>query len=318
MSSCSSGQKTVSIEQYEEKETALNKRERDIQEKTIEMLDLKNQIIILQSEVGDLKENIGGLKTKNDSLSFSLVEERSETKILNEKLDEVDLERIRLQQNNNIFSSKLKSNSDSLKQALEKTASIQYESNILKALDSVKEQEYDSAKEGAVLPVKEIKTDKLTAEPTASELDKNKKTKINDKLNTAIIPVMKLTDAEYQQRYNEALDLYFSNKYDKAVTEFAALLTIDNTNDYSDNCQYWIAESYYSLEKFDQALSEFKKVLTYKDSNKNDHALFKSGMCNLRLKKKNAGYRDFQTLIEKYPKSELVSKVRDILESDSF
>lgn len=327
---CSAGKETVPVEEYEKTENALKKRERDLQEKTIEMLDLKNQIIILQSEVADLKDNIIAMKSENDSLSYNLMEERNEAKVLTERLDEMDMDRLRLIQDNSALSRKVESNTDSLKTVLEIAARQNYEKNILQALS---EEDTLSEPKEVHVPSAEEDLENTTARNLSAELNElspvspeddgavsedEQTEQLGEKIETAITPLMKLTDAEYQQRYQEALDLYFSDDYNAAIKEFTALLEIDNTNEYSDNAQYWIAESHYSMGNFDQALTSFRKVLDFTDSNKLDHALFKSGLCNIKMNRKNAGLRDFQTLIEKYPQSELVSKVRDILESDSF
>ena len=72
---------------------------------------------------------------------------------------------------------------------------------------------------------------------------------------------MTLTDEEYHQRYQAALNLYFANKYIEAIKEFKDLLKRDAINEYSDNCQYWIAEAYYSQELYDEALVEFSQHL---------------------------------------------------------
>ncbi len=308
-SGCSSSKNTVPRDRFDETESTLQKREKDLQDKTIEMLDLKNQIIILQSELADLKDNIIDLKTRNDSLSFSLVQEKNESKVLSEKLDEVDMEKTKLLQNNSALTKKIADNNDSLKTVLEVAARQNYETNILQALDEPAEAGKTVKKETAA-----------AAKPTntVAQVKKPEEKKLKKELDTAIKPVMNLTKEEYQQRYQEALKLYFANNFKDAIKEFSALLDIDRSNDYSDNCQYWIAESYYSQGQYEKALAEFKKVQTYKDSNKLDAALFKSGLCNIRLNRKNEGLRDFQTLIETYPKSTLVAKVKDMLKSGSF
>jgi|GEM_PF-236114 len=340
--SCGSSRESVPLEQYSETENTLQKRERELQEKTIEMLDLKNQIIILQSEVADLKDDLMLYKDKNDSLSLTLSSERQDARIMAERLDEADMQKERLLEDNSLLTQKVIANTDSLQTVLEIAARKNYEGNILNILSSDEDSAEDSRPltelplqdsapapgeaEGKTspesTPVSEKKTSseapaQKTPSPTAPAAAKEA-VSLQEKMDSAISPVMKLTNEEYQQRYQEVLKFYFNGAYDEAIREFKALLAVDNSNEYSDNCQYWIAESYYSQGKFEDAVREFKKVLSYSESNKADHALFKSGLSQLKLNRKKESLQSFQTLIERYPDSELVTKVKDILASGSF
>ncbi|MCH7955206.1 MAG: tetratricopeptide repeat protein, partial [Candidatus Marinimicrobia bacterium] len=79
--------------------------------------------------------------------------------------------------------------------------------------------------------------------------------------------------------------------------------------DLSDNAKYWIGESYFGIGNYTKALSAFEVVLTYPQSNKNDYAQFKIGLCLLKLKKEPQAYAAFQSFIDSYPESELMSRV---------
>ena len=72
----------------------------------------------------------------------------------------------------------------------------------------------------------------------------------------------------------------------------------------SDNCQYWIGESYYGLRNYNQAIAEFEKVFSFANSNKIDDAQLKLGVCYLRLGDKAQARNEFDRLLSAYPSSE--------------
>jgi len=127
-----------------------------------------------------------------------------------------------------------------------------------------------------------------------------------------------ISDDEYRERYNRALDEYFQKNYYRSIAEFQTLLIIDKKNEYADNAQYWIGESYYSMGDYKKAAMEFNRVLEFADSNKNDHAQFKIALCQLKLGNRVAAQNAFETLRENYPNSELLSRVTEYMEDPSY
>ncbi len=82
-----------------------------------------------------------------------------------------------------------------------------------------------------------------------------------------------------QDIYSRALNEHNQKRYSSAIREFSDFLTLYPTNKFAPNCQYWLAESYYSLDKKDIALREFKKVIkNYPDSDKAKDAQIKIDM----------------------------------------
>ena len=57
-----------------------------------------------------------------------------------------------------------------------------------------------------------------------------------------------------------------------AIDAFEILIQNDSENDYADNAQYWIGESYYALDEYSKAIESFRKVINFADSNKADAA----------------------------------------------
>ena len=118
---------------------------------------------------------------------------------------------------------------------------------------------------------------------------------------------------EFDAMYKSALALYFDSDYEDAIIAFDELGVLDDSNPLSDNAQYWKGESYYSLGEWGKALSAFETVLTYPQSNKNDYAQFKIGLCLLKMNNEAQADAAFQTLLESYPDSELISRVTKLM-----
>lgn len=116
--------------------------------------------------------------------------------------------------------------------------------------------------------------------------------------------------ASFPERYQEALQAYRSHRYREAVQMFEALLNTNNRHSLSDNCQYWIGESYYGLGNYHQAITAFQNVFTFSDSNKDDAAQLKLGLCYMRLNETDQAKQEFQKLIDNYPTSEFVGIAR--------
>ena len=146
------------------------------------------------------------------------------------------------------------------------------------------------------------------------EDDLNKK--ISDQQNMlASIEKSKLQDTapsagertSFAERYQDAYQTYLNRRYQDAIQKFEALLKENAKHSLSDNCQYWIGESYYGLEKFEQAVMAFQRVFTFSRSNKDADAQLKIGICHLRLNDNEKAKQEFQRLIDNYPTSQYVS-----------
>jgi tol-pal system protein YbgF len=110
--------------------------------------------------------------------------------------------------------------------------------------------------------------------------------------------------SEFKSRYQSALSQYKSRNYEGAVATFTELLATGSNNSLTDNCQYWIGESYYGLQDYNQAIAEFEKVFSFPDSNKDDDAQLKLGLCYLKLGDKTQARAELERLISLYPGSE--------------
>jgi hypothetical protein len=116
----------------------------------------------------------------------------------------------------------------------------------------------------------------------------------------------------YEEQYNEALNLYLSYQYEKALAIFQFLLSSDISHSLADNCQYWIGECYFGMKSYKKALESFQKVLSFPQSNKNEDALFMMARCYLNLGKKEEASRTLQRFIDEYPKSRHIESALNI------
>ncbi len=119
---------------------------------------------------------------------------------------------------------------------------------------------------------------------------------------------------EYRQHYIDALSLYQARNFREAIKRFENLLAVDRNNELADNAQYWIGECYYGLEEYEQALNAFRKVFNFPGSNKLEAAQFKIAYCYLQLGQRSKARQELEDFLRKYPNSEYVSRVRQMLQ----
>jgi len=114
----------------------------------------------------------------------------------------------------------------------------------------------------------------------------------------------------FNERYQDAFQSYRGRRYRESIQKFEALLTDNYQHELSDNCQYWIGESYYGLGIYQQAIVAFQKVFTFTNTNKSADSQLKLGLCYMRLKDYEKAKVEFQKLIDNYPASESVGLAR--------
>ena len=132
---------------------------------------------------------------------------------------------------------------------------------------------------------------------------------VNDKSS------LKISKAEYKKRYDEAYARYLDGDYNKALSMFNSLLQLENINDLTDNCQYWVGEIYYATRDFRNAINAFNEVFKYEDNNKNSYSQYKLGLCYLNINEKQNAVNAFQKVVDNYPKqSDLVRKSKNFIQ----
>ncbi len=119
--------------------------------------------------------------------------------------------------------------------------------------------------------------------------------------------------AKYKKHYMKSLGHFQNQEYDSAIKGFAELVASDATNDLADNCQYWLAECYYSKKDFKRAVGEFTKVFNYAGTDKDDDAQLKLGLAYQSMGSIEKAKEEFQRLIDYFPGSEYYPKAKDAL-----
>ena len=120
---------------------------------------------------------------------------------------------------------------------------------------------------------------------------------------------LKISKSEYKKRYDKAYTRYLDGDYNRALTMFNSLLELENINDLTDNCQYWVGEIHYATRDFRNAIVAFNKVFNFKENNKKSYAQYKLGLCYLNIKESQNAVSAFQKVVDNYPKqSDLVRK----------
>ncbi|MFC1747151.1 tetratricopeptide repeat protein [Candidatus Neomarinimicrobiota bacterium] len=123
-----------------------------------------------------------------------------------------------------------------------------------------------------------------------------------------------ITEEAYQQRYIDALSAYQDGRFEAAIQDFTALLSIPMRHELADNAQYWLAECYYSTRDFRRAIMEFERVFSYTGSNKAADAQYKIALCYLQAGEEQRARLEFQRLVDQFPNSELIPRAIEYLQ----
>ena len=191
------------------------------------------------------------------------------------------------------------------------------EDDILKLLGVTTEEDESGTAQSDTMPYSEDQTQQFEAsdtqiafrdEQSASDQSYSSTTESNQ---TGNVPLSTsggtIGGDDFYYQYQEARQAYKSKNYDEAIQQFETLLVNDTQHTLSDNCQYWVGESYYAKGNYQQAILSFEKVFTFPQSNKNDASQLKLGLSYMRLNEISKAKEELQKLIDEYPTSEYVS-----------
>ena len=95
--------------------------------------------------------------------------------------------------------------------------------------------------------------------------------------------------------------------------EFNFLLNNGIDDNLADNCQFWIGQMHFLKSDYDSSIKEFVKVLAYESSNKKINAIYKVGLCYMKLNNKTKAIEYFNKIIDKYPASDYYIKASDLI-----
>lgn len=114
----------------------------------------------------------------------------------------------------------------------------------------------------------------------------------------------KATTYSGQSRYDSALALYNSEKYEEARAAFDAFLAKYPKSGLAPNAIYWKGETYYSQKDYTQAILTFKEVTgKYPKNAKAAAALLKIGMSYDKVGDTDNAIFYLRALVEDFPKS---------------
>jgi len=114
--------------------------------------------------------------------------------------------------------------------------------------------------------------------------------------------------------YNSALGDFNSGKNDLAGQEFVQYLQAYGNTDRAGNAQFYVGEIDYRRGNFQAAVADYNKVLDqYPGGNKEAAARLKKGYALLELGQRDAGVKELQALITRYPKSPEASQAKSRL-----
>jgi tol-pal system protein YbgF len=102
--------------------------------------------------------------------------------------------------------------------------------------------------------------------------------------------------------YNNALRDYNAARYDLALSQFQDYLKYYPRTDLAGNAQFYIADMEYRSGNYAAAVTDYDKVLEqFPGGNKAAAAQLKKGYSLLELGRKDAGIRELNALIQRYP-----------------
>jgi len=114
------------------------------------------------------------------------------------------------------------------------------------------------------------------------------------------------TAAEEKAAYDRAFQSLKDLRYADAAEKFRSFLDRFPNNEYSDNAQYWLGESYYVTRNYDIALTAFQELMDrYPDSPKVPDALLKMGYTHYELQQWDSARAALTLVQQRYPDTTL-------------
>jgi len=114
--------------------------------------------------------------------------------------------------------------------------------------------------------------------------------------------------------YNNALRDFNAGKLDLATSEFADYMKYYPTTDLAGNAQFYLAEIAYRQSDYAAAVKAYDKVLEqYPGGNKTAAAQLKKGMAMVQLGQRQGAAREFNGVVQRYPRSNEATTAREQL-----
>jgi TolA-binding protein len=110
--------------------------------------------------------------------------------------------------------------------------------------------------------------------------------------------------------YRKALDDCLNYRFETAIAQFQSIINRYPNSKLTENCRYWIAQSYYSMRNYPAAIETFKAVIAdTRFSHKNDDASIMLGISYYLTGNTSEALIEFQKFLINYPESEYRDKV---------
>lgn len=117
-------------------------------------------------------------------------------------------------------------------------------------------------------------------------------------------------EAYARQVYRTAHENYRKGSYYPAISFFKRLINNLPESDYTENCLYWIGQSYFALHKYGTAVNYYDRVLTQYGARKGEDARIRKGCAYFMMKKFDLAAREFQIYINNYPRGRNIDTAR--------
>lgn len=118
--------------------------------------------------------------------------------------------------------------------------------------------------------------------------------------------------------YREAYNTFRHGDMATSREMFKKFLKAHPKGEYSDNAQFWIAETYYSEKDYENAILSYEDLIKkFPKSDKLPNAMLKQGYAFYELGDKPSGKLLMKRVIEKFPKSEEAGLARKKLKEEA-
>ncbi len=185
-----------------------------------------------------------------------------------------------------------------------KIMNLEEKLNIINTDLDLRFSDIESKIDNLINSMSEVSVEKIN-EREDQDLNKNLENQnlVSEEKNISTIDQNKLYESNKspKEKYSNAIDLLWRNKYDEALKELKNLKLL-NPIDLMPNIQYWLGEVYYAKKDFNQAIIEFGEGLKkFPDSIKGPDNMLKLGLSFSNLSKNKEACNVFLELLSKYP-----------------
>ncbi|MBH43770.1 MAG: hypothetical protein CMP25_03145 [Rickettsiales bacterium] len=185
-----------------------------------------------------------------------------------------------------------------------KIMNLEEKLNIINTDLDLRFSDIESKIDNLINSMSEVSVEKIN-EQEDQDLNKNLENQnlVSEEKNISTIDQNKLYESNKspKEKYSNAIDLLWRNKYDEALKELKNLKLL-NPIDLMPNIQYWLGEVYYAKKDFNQAIIEFGEGLKkFPDSIKGPDNMLKLGLSFSNLSKNKEACNVFLELLSKYP-----------------